>query len=80
MSNWMNFRKEFENFLKEKDCLEVFKLEVIIEHECGTLEEYLLDTPVIDWITNAFKWCLNSKGHEYWQKVSTDFHRKFLGL
>lgn len=80
MSNWMNFRKEFENFLKEKDRFDVFELETVIEHKCGTLEEFLLDTPVVDWITNAFKWEFTADGHEFWAKVSTDFQRNFLGL
>jgi hypothetical protein len=80
MSNWANFKKEFEDFLKEKDCFEVFCLEVLIEHECGTLEEYLIDTPIIDWVTNAFKWEFTTAGHKFWAKVSNDFHRKFLGF
>jgi hypothetical protein len=85
MSNWIDVVEGFKNFLKEEGCYDEFVEKTLDHHGYDKIEEYLLDTPVVDWIANAFYWSNQNQGYskdqlKYWSKISGKFQVDFLGL
>lgn len=78
--------KNFHDFLVEQEVDIMFYMNFIRHQEeqeewgFDTVQEFLLETPMINWISSAFPWDMEEGESNLWATISRKFEKDFLGV
>ena len=79
-------QEQFYQFLEENNCLEQFirnltsyqKKQEKLGLGFDSVQEYLVETPMINWVLSAFPYDMIKEEEPLWSKVSFRFQKDFL--
>lgn len=68
------WKREFENFLNEKNLLELFNHNYNNENTIFYFDIYDHTNHVYDYIINAFDWDLTEQGESFWYNINDQWY------
>lgn len=68
------WKREFENFLNEKNLLELFNHNYNNENAIFYFDIYDHTNHVYDYIINAFDWDLTEQGESFWYNINDQWY------
>jgi hypothetical protein len=73
-------QEQFYSFLAENNAYDAWIKNTTDYMEYSSIKEFLVETPMIDWIVGAFSWDSTPEGLNFWGKLGAKYHVDFLGF
>jgi hypothetical protein len=73
-------QEQFYSFLVENNAYDVWIKNTTDCMEYDSIKEFLVETPMINWVISAFSWYYTPEGLDFWGKLSAKYRVDFLGF